>query len=250
MTCLNELSDEPDVTIERIRQRLVPLLKGNPLLLDWFLQCLGPDRLDITKDEYETLLVRKGNDAIDEDAEAYEYMPQSAFAIDPNENPCHIRYMNGRLFYGNRFPLPAKLSFSAAACSVPSVTDAERYAPINCDRINQYRCVHSIKSLGDSKMRDCNKIHVDCEHAASDEIEGSDDERPDVALCDEKGHFDVEDVEHASPTAGASHGAEHALCGEALLRAHSVRLNPAAHAAVHASSDLMGRLRQTQSSDG
>lgn len=253
MACLKELSDEPDVTIERIRQRLVPLLKGNPLLLDWFLQCIGPDNVDNAKDEYETVLMRKGNDCLDDDAESFEYMPQSAFAMDPTENPCHIRYMNGRLFYGSRFPLPAKLSFSAVPCSLAAAAaaanDGERPPSINCDKSNQFRCMHSIKSFGDSKMRDFNKNHVDCELVGNDELEMSDDERPCGTPNEEKMSID-EDVEHTSPVAGTSHGSEHTLCDEALLRAHSIRLNPSVHATLmHANSELLNRLKQTHAGE-
>lgn len=248
MACLKELSDEPDVTIERIRQRLVPLLKGNPLLLDWFLQCIGPDNPDSTKDEYETVVMRKGNDCLDDDAESFEYMPQSAFALDPTENPCHIRYMNGRLFYGSRFPLPAKLSFSAVPYSLSATNDGE-HAAINCDKSNQYKCVHSIKSFGDSKMRDFNKNHVDCEHVGNDEMEMSDEERLFGTPNEEKLGVD-EDVEHTSPVAGTSHGSEHALCDEALLRAHSVRLNPSVHGTlIHGNSDLLNRLKQAHTGE-
>lgn len=249
MACLKDLSEEPDVTIERIRQRLVPLLKGkNPLLLEWFLQCIGPDHLDSTKDEYETLLVRKGNDCIDEDAETFEHVPQSAIAMDPNENPCHIRYINGHLFYGNRFPLPAKLSFSAMPCNVEPTAvfnEPERITSVTCDKTTQYRCAHSIKSFGDCKMRDLNKNHAEFDHAGNEEIEVSDDERPCTTPLDDK-HCIDEDVEHTSPTAGSSHTSEHLLCDEMLLRAHSIRLNPAVHTTLaHTNQELLNRLKQT-----
>lgn len=249
MACLKDLSEEPDVTIERIRQRLVPLLKGkNPLLLEWFLQCIGPDHLDSTKDEYETLLVRKGNDCIDEDAETFEHVPQSAIAMDPNENPCHIRYINGHLFYGNRFPLPAKLSFSAMPCNVEPTAvfnEPERITSVTCDKTTQYRCAHSIKSFGDCKMRDLNKNHAEFDHAGNEEIEVSDDERPCTTPLDDK-HCIDEDVEHTSPTAGSSHTSDHLLCDELLLRAHSIRLNPAVHTTLaHTNQELLNRLKQT-----
>lgn len=250
MACFKELSEESDLTIERIRSRLIPLLKGNHLLLDWFLQCIGPDKLDSSTDEYETLILRKGNDIIDEDAETFEYIPQSEIANDPNDNPCHIRYMNGHLFYGNRFPLPAKLSFSMNPCSVLSTETAEidkQYFPASgSERMNQYRCVHNIKQFGDSKIRDISKNHADFDHMAGDEIENSDDEPNCLTPNEEKYGFD-EDIEHNPPavvTTVASVG-DHALCDDLLLRAHSMRLNPSIHTSSMTINniELLNRLR-------
>lgn len=46
--CLTELAGTPDVTMDQIRGTILPLLKGNALLIDWFLQMFPgeppPDR--------------------------------------------------------------------------------------------------------------------------------------------------------------------------------------------------------------
>lgn len=36
--CLSELAEEEDVTMEKIESRIMPLLKGNQFLVDWFKQ--------------------------------------------------------------------------------------------------------------------------------------------------------------------------------------------------------------------
>lgn len=36
--CLNELADDPNVTMKKIETKIIPLLKGNQFLIDWFMQ--------------------------------------------------------------------------------------------------------------------------------------------------------------------------------------------------------------------
>lgn len=245
------MSDEPDLTIERIRSRVLPLLKSNQLLVDWFLQCVGPDKCESSKEEYETLVLRKGNESFDDDQ--FEYIPQSEILPDPNDNPCHIRYMNGRLFYGNRFPLPAKLSFGAAPCSTIAndSNDTDKQLLIgNDDKTFSYRCVHNIKEFADNKMRD--RHHSELEHPCNigtneDVDNNSDDEHNCVTPCekmDEKNSFD-KDIEH-SAAANAPTVNEPTLCDNTLLRAHSIRLNPSLHTSlVHSNADLLNKLKSS-----
>lgn len=244
LTCLKELSEESDVTVERIRTRILPLLKGNQLLIDWFLQCIGPDKCENSKDEYETLMLRKGNESFDDDQ--FEYIPQGEIVADPQDNPCHIRYMNGRLFYGNRFPLPAKLSFSAVPYSAPTIDTAEadrEFQMASGDKTLQYRCVHNIKEFADNKIRD--KHHSDLEQVGNsapvEEAENSDDEHHCLATLDkseEKNSFDEEiDASNVSVN-------EHVLCDNTLLKAHSIRLNPSLHASVvHSNAEFLNKLK-------
>lgn len=244
---MKELSEDSDVTIERIRLKVLPLLKGNQLLIDWFLQCVSPDKCDSNKDEYETLVLRKGNESFDDDQ--FEYIPQSEIVADPNENPCHIRYMNGRLFYGNRFPLPAKLSFSAMPCSsavIDSLETEKQSVLGNGDKNLYYHCMHNIKEFADSKMRD--RHHSELEHVGSSEttedIDNNDFEfehhySVSVGKIDEK-----TSIEEDGEQANASAISDHVLCDNTLLRAHSIRLNPSLHTPlIHSNVDILNKLK-------
>lgn len=250
--CLKELSEESDLTIERIRTRILPLLKGNQLLIEWFLQCIGPDKCESSKDEYETLLLRKGTESFDDDS--FECIPNGEIGPDPTDNPCHIRYLNGRLFYGNRFPLPAKLSFGAVPCMTiaSDSIEADRQHLIGgANKPFSYRCVHNIKEFADSKMRD--RHHSELEPAVSIiEVENnSDDEQqqnqhcvtPSVVKVEEKSSHEDDSETPAAATATAS---EHMLCDNMLLRAHSIRLNPALHTSLvhsHMNAELLNKLK-------
>lgn len=256
--CLKELSEEPDVTIERIRSRILPLLKGNQFLNDWFLQCIGPDKCDSSKDEYETMVLRKGgNEAIDDDQ--FECIPHSEISPDPNDNPCHTRYLNGRLFYGNRFPLPAKLSFGAVPSSTISSdsTEADRQYLIGNKTVT-YRCVHNIKEFADNKMRDRHHSELEPVVGANEVVENNSDDElqhqqqqsvsPQSAKMEEKAHFnDENEAPSTSPintNAAATTASEHVLCDNVLLRAHSIRLNPALHTSlVHMNAELLNKLK-------
>jgi len=37
-SCINEISNGKEISIELIKSKIIPLLKGNRLLIDWFLQ--------------------------------------------------------------------------------------------------------------------------------------------------------------------------------------------------------------------
>lgn len=254
--CLKELSEEPEVTIERIRTRILPLLKGNQLLIEWFLQCIGPDKCESSKDEYETLVLRKGNESFDDDQ--CECIPQIEILPDPNDNPCHTRYLNGRLFYGNRFPLPAKLSFGAVPCTTIAndSTEADRqYLMGGANKPATYRCVHNIKEFADNKMRDRHHSELEPVVGASEVENNSDDEQQQqqqsvptqIVKVEEKG-FDEENEAPSTASANAIAAAattnEHTLCDNVLLRAHSIRLNPALHTSlVHMNAELLNKLK-------
>lgn len=233
VACLKELSEDPNVTIDRIRSKVVPLLKGNQFLIDWFYQYVAPDKCESSKDEYETLVLRKGNDSFDDNQ--FEYIPQSEILPDPNDNPCHIRYMNGRLFYGNRFPLPAKLSFGATPCSTTSVESHEDNKQMlmgSGNKSSQYCCVHNIKEFADSKMRE--KHHSELEHIGYIDNSDEDYSTP-LDKMDDNIYVD-EDVEYKY--------SDYVLCDNTLLRAHSIRLNPSLHTSlVHSNADLLSKLK-------
>lgn len=147
--------------MEHLRNRVLPLLKGNPLMIEWFMQCFPhDDRLpDGTVDgEYESLNFHKASETMD-DTDVYEHIPQSEILPDPIDNPCHIRYQNGHIYYGSRVLLPAKLSFMITQANDDKSAEPLKNLTGNDDAIgaeqpHAYRCVHAIKTYGEQKLRE------------------------------------------------------------------------------------------------
>lgn len=246
LACLKELSEEENVNMEKIRSKICPLFKSNQLLADWFLQCFGNEKrmTECGKDEYETITFRKTVEVDDDDAEAYEHIPQCEILPDPTDNPCHIRYMNGRLFYGNRFSFPAKLAFStpvSAECGNIELGTANKMSSSN-GRQQSYRCIHDVWGIGDTKAREKPKSQVDTDHslnyATADEYENSDDEQH---LLDEaKITPHSEEAERDDPNSASLN----VLCDDITLKAHKIRLNPSVYSSpLTSSADFLSLLK-------
>lgn len=158
MACLKELSDEESITIDQIKARVVPLLKDNPLLVEWFQQCFPSDRIAEHPDDtpFEALSFHKATE-IGDDPDVFEYIPQSELVPDPVDNPCHIRYINGSIYYGGRILLPAQLSFQVNSASDEPKTIKPAPSSEAANNSSTYKCVHDIKRFGDMKLR----MHVD-----------------------------------------------------------------------------------------
>lgn len=178
MTCLRDLSNEEDLRLDQIKQKVFPLLKGNPLLIEWFKQCFPSETSsDCPAEEYESLSFFKAENAHQTDDENYESVNQSEIVSDPVENPCHIRYLNGRMYYGSRILLPAKLSFLVVTASDQNAINEMAQREPNHLRSNDgnepdYRCVHSIKQYGDNKMRECQKNQSETpDNSTSEEVD-------------------------------------------------------------------------------
>lgn len=260
LACLRELAEEEDLKLEKIRKQIVPLLKGNQLLVDWFQQCLGGEiggeNSTSIKDEYETISFRKAAETIDDDTDAYEHIPQSEIFPDPNDNPCHIRYMNGRLFYGNRLSFPAKLSFSATNTNVVASERSSGVAPVpkttttTCTRAKHkaekdsvstvcasYRCVHNINDFGNMKLqvKSRNPMETDqMDNSTTEEGEDSEDDQQ---------SFDVKMIAVEERSSGEANST-HVLCDDKMLKAHGIRLNPSAHSSViYNNAEMLNMLR-------
>lgn len=187
MACLRELSNEDDVKLEQIKTKIFPLLKGNPLLIEWFKQCF-PSEYEHPADEYESLGFHKAENThpADDESDVYENVNQSEIVADPVENPCNIRYLNGRVYYGSRILLPAKLSFLVVTASDQNninevaktdIATAKTKEICSDNEADFYRCVHSIKQYGDNKMKECQKNHFEtAENSAGEDAGPSDDQ--------------------------------------------------------------------------
>ncbi|GAB0087904.1 hypothetical protein DMENIID0001_022680 [Sergentomyia squamirostris] len=147
--CLSELQREEGLTMDKIKAKFLPLLKGNQLLTDWFLQLFPNERPPVSDtDEFEVINLRKHTIAEEEGnpTEMAEEI-QAERLKDPYENPpCSIKYMQGRIYYGNRVLLPAELSFLASSHEVDTLrTDKESQSKT---------CVHDIKNAWDLKIQE------------------------------------------------------------------------------------------------
>lgn len=164
---LNELSasagtKDGGLTMAKIKQKFLPLLKGNQLLIDWFLQLFPNERASDPQDnEFEVLQVKKTE-------EGFEEIPPTDIQTDPFDSPaCAIKYMQGRIYYGNRVILPADLSFLAVHDSEPdkgsSFSDHKGMI-----KPESTTCVHAIKSSWDQKVKDDNSDGNGPEPASKD----------------------------------------------------------------------------------
>lgn len=255
MAALKELADEPpgQLTAERVRLRIVPLLRGNALLIEWWQQCFAGDAmggLEAAAD-YETVAVTKSGSeyfaapatsADDEDAaDAYEEIAAVDLVADPPEHPCHIRFMNGHLFYGSKIVLPVQLSFQTVQYSsvVPALIAVAANGTTVDDSAEDagtgtYECVHEIKRIGDKKLETLFAAPAPEVTADAGEQSGGGDASAAAALADgETGAA----VAVAEPT--------DKCCNDLLLKAHAVRLNPTLHAAqLRKPNDLLDMLRR------
>lgn len=250
LKCLEELSEEDNLTIERMKSKLLPLLKGNQLLINWFLECIDSPMADGTSaaGDFETLTCRKAADSTVDDDDMYEYIPQSDIQPDPIESPCSVRYINGSIGFGTRTFSTAKLSFTVnSAERNPIITtnggsngDRKQTDTTGSGSPNKYRCVHVIKQFGDAQSRDANR-NVE---TPMDENEDSDDENAEPNH--ETRTTTAVDAPEATAAATAATTATEQMCDDVLLKAHGIRLNPAVHSSmVLNNNDMLNMLKSS-----
>lgn len=150
LNVLSELSEEQNVTIEKIKLKVLPLLKGNQFLTDWFLEVFPsekvPESLETTPEVVKLKEIESDNN------DKYEIIPNSEFIQDVSENtaqPCQTKYINGRIFYGSKLLLPAKLTFIAEEYA--KKINFSEHDDENITQIND--CVHGAREYGESKLR-------------------------------------------------------------------------------------------------
>lgn len=113
-TVLNELSNDKDLTIETLKARIVPLLRGNQLLCEWF-NDLFDKPMDGSPSDYETMYIKKSLSDSDNSEENYEEIHSRDLIECANLdelNACCVKYRNGKICYQGTL-LPAKISFLA-----------------------------------------------------------------------------------------------------------------------------------------
>ncbi|XP_055541136.1 uncharacterized protein LOC129727367 [Wyeomyia smithii] len=193
-SCINELSQEPDVTMEQIKSRILPLLKGNPLLIEWFLQLFPPEKPIESSNlsDYEVISLKKlpSSDCTDA-GQIYEDVPFVDVAAETvgESTVCGTKYIQGRILYGT---LPARLSFLAHDCIPPPQNES---SPIK-------GCVHNVRNIEKAKGS-----------GVSDSID---------------------DESELPSEAAAKEDPRYKLCDKAAFKAQAIRLNPLVHGGKNA----------------
>ncbi|XP_020799449.1 uncharacterized protein LOC110177191 [Drosophila serrata] len=198
--CLSELAELPNVSMKKVENKIMPLLKGNQFLCDWFVQQFPqgkPPKRILSPVETINLHDVQNNTT----GEYTEMIQEFIDAPAPSKPGCHIKYINGRIFYGAKILLPAKLSFMAASIyneqshDMPSVSS------------ESLTCAHGIRAQGEKLLSMA--ANADSDDAA-DRSEEDDASR--ALVIDTTG-----DEQNSCSSIE--------MCDEAGLRAHAIRLN-------------------------
>lgn len=185
-SCLNDLSNDQELTIEKLKSKILPLLKGNQLLIEWFMGIFETPADNI--DDYETLHLKKPlSDGEICDYSFEELQSQEVIEGDSNNfSSCGVKFINGKIMYRSKTLLPAKISFLVNEVNVEK-------SPASKDEENPSNwCVHEIRKH--VQFSDKRKVN-----------ENGDDERT-VKKNKASKKFKV--------------------CDAQTLHAHAVRLNP------------------------
>ncbi|KAH8291293.1 hypothetical protein KR054_010370 [Drosophila jambulina] len=198
--CLSELAELPNVSMKKVENKIMPLLKGNQFLCDWFVQQFPqgkpPKRI---LSPVETINL---HDVQNNTTGEYTEMIQEFIDVPPPSKPgCHIKYINGRIFYGAKILLPAKLSFMAASIYNEQSHDLPAVSS------ESLTCAHGIRAQGEKLLSMA--ANADSDDAA----DRSEEDDPSRALV----------IDTTGDEQNSCSSIE--MCDEAGLRAHAIRLN-------------------------
>ncbi|XP_017049833.1 uncharacterized protein LOC108093948 [Drosophila ficusphila] len=198
--CLSELAELPNVSMKKVENKIMPLLKGNQFLVDWFVQQFPqgkPPKRILSPVETINMHDVQNNTTGEFTETVHEFLDVPT----PSKPGCHLKYINGRIFYGAKILLPAKLSFMAASIyneqshDVPTVSS------------ESLTCAHGIRAQGEKLLSLA--ANADSDDAA-DRSEEDDASR--ALVIDTTG-----DEQNSCSSIE--------MCDEAGLRAHAIRLN-------------------------
>uniref|UniRef100_A0A1A9X312 Uncharacterized protein n=1 Tax=Glossina brevipalpis TaxID=37001 RepID=A0A1A9X312_9MUSC len=220
--CLNELAEDPDVTTKKVENKILPLLKGNQFLIDWFMQQFPqntpPERL-LSVSEHVTNLKDCQNKNCGDHIETLNDLLDSPTA-EETQHTCQLRYINGRIFYGSKILLPAKLSFLASSY-------VDKNNSKECSKIPD--CAHGVRGCGENRLtltNEHNTSQLNTEHTASDEQENSSEEDNCKTLI-------------IDTTAGEDDSCSSLeCCDDNTFRSHAMRLNPSYYSSTCFTSNL------------
>ncbi|XP_073813487.1 gon-4 like protein muscle wasted [Musca autumnalis] len=209
--CLNELADDPDVTMKKIESKIIPLLKGNQFLIDWFMQqfpkSTPPERLFSTPEHILNVKEQQTNRS-GEHVETITDLDNTTNDVQSQTPTCQLRYINGRIFYGSKMLLPAKLSFMAASYKDNIRTNAQPTTQIT-------GCVHAIKDHGEKRLQSSSELaNAATNTESTDEQDKSEEEDVSKVLVIDTTAEEDDSCSSFEP------------CDENTLKAHALRLNP------------------------
>ncbi|XP_064535814.1 uncharacterized protein mute [Drosophila montana] len=198
--CLNELAQLPSVSIKKVQSKILPLLKGNQFLRDWFVQQFPqakPPKRFLPPAETMNMHEVLGNTS-GTFSETLQDLPDDS---PPQGKPpgCQLKYVNGRIFYGAKVMLPAKLSFRAA-----SLYNEQCHEPLSSD----VTCAHGVRAHGEKLINAAGAVDSDDAAERSEE----DDTNRTLVIDTTTG-----DEENSSSSLD--------ICDDMTLRAHAMRLN-------------------------
>ncbi|KAH8401102.1 hypothetical protein KR009_003026 [Drosophila setifemur] len=198
--CLSELAELPNVSMKKVENKIMPLLKGNQFLCDWFVQQFPqgkPPKRILSPVETMNLLDVQNNTKGEYTETVQEFLDVPA----PNKPGCHLKYINGRIFYGAKILLPAKLSFMAASIYNEQSSEAPSAStgPVTCG--------HGIRAQGERLLSLASNADSD------DAADRSEEDDPSRALV----------IDTTGDEQNSCSSIE--MCDEAGLRAHAIRLN-------------------------
>lgn len=113
---------------------------------------------------------------------------------------CQLKYLNGRIFYGSKIMLPAKLSFRAASIYNEQCNDAPSEEILSC--------AHGVRALGEKLINAAFTVDSDDAAERSEEDDASRALIIDTTTGDEENSSSSID-----------------MCDDVALRAHAIRLN-------------------------
>ncbi|XP_017108479.2 uncharacterized protein mute [Drosophila bipectinata] len=198
--CLSELAELPNVSMKKVENKIMPLLKGNKFLCDWFVQQFPqgkPPKRILSPVETINLLEVQNNTTGEYTETIQEFLDVPA----PSKPSCHLRYINGRIFYGSKMLLPAKLSFMAASIY------NEQSGDVPLASAEPLTCAHAIRTQGEKLISLASNVDSD---DATDRSEEDDASR--ALVIDTTG-----DEQNSCSSIE--------MCDDVGFRAHAIRLN-------------------------
>lgn len=164
--CLSELAELPNVSMKKVENKIMPLLKGNKFLCDWFVQQFPqgkPPKRILSPVETINLLEVQNNTTGEYTETIQEFLDVPA----PSKPSCHLRYINGRIFYGAKMLLPAKLSFMAASIY------NEQSGDVPLASAEPLTCAHAIRTQGEKLISLASNVDSDDATDRSEEDDAS-----------------------------------------------------------------------------
>ncbi|XP_022226226.2 uncharacterized protein LOC111076659 [Drosophila obscura] len=200
--CLSELAELPSVSMKKVENKIMPLLKGNQFLCDWFVRQFPqgkPPKRMMPPVETFNLHEMQHNTTGEYTETVHDY-------ADPVTQPkppaaCRLKYINGRMFYGSKILLPAKLSFMAASIYNEQLHD------LPAGSVDALTCVHGIRTHGEKLLSLATSVDSD---DAADRSEEDDASRGLI-------------IDTTGDELNSSSSIE--MCDDLTLKAHAVRLN-------------------------